>query len=66
MNISLTLLANGAVDSLEILAGSSEDASLRSAAEKAVKNSEPFPPFPDDIKSEGKKTFTVTIEFRLR
>lgn len=66
VNISLTLLADGTVDNFEIMSGSTEDASLRSAAEKAVKNSEPFPPFPDDIKEEGKKTFTVTMEFRRR
>lgn len=66
VNISLTLLADGTVDSIEIMPGSTEDISLRSAAEKAVRNSEPFPSFPDDIKEEDKKTFTITMEFRLR
>lgn len=66
VNASLTILADGVLEKVEILEGSAEDSALRAAVEEAIRNSAPFPPFPDDIKAEGKKTITITIEFRKR
>jgi|GEM_PF-4449680 len=64
VNMSLTLLSNGDVESIEILDGSSEDAALRSAAEKAVKDSLPFPIFSEDMKDD-KKTLILSMDFKF-
>jgi len=63
VNVGVTILADGKLENVEILENSSEDIVLREAVIKAVRDSAPFPPFPDDIK-EGRKAFTVMIEFR--
>lgn len=66
VNAAFTLSADGALEDVQILEGSSEDATLKDAVVKAIKDSAPYPPFPDDIKAEGRKTFTITIEFKYR
>ena len=63
INVAFTVRSNGAVENIKFLEGSSEDAFLRIAVSNAINNSAPFPPFPDDMKSEGSKTFTIAIEF---
>lgn len=63
VNAEFTLMSDGSLEEVRILEGSSEDPALRDAVETAIRNSAPFPPFPDDIK-EDKKAFTITIEFR--
>lgn len=63
VNVGVTILSDGSLENVEILGNSSEETALREAVIKAVKDSAPFPPFPDDIK-EGRKAFTVMIEFR--
>ena len=60
VNVGVTILADGALENVDILGNSSEEMVLREAVIKAVKDS---PPFPDDIK-EGRKAFTLMIEFR--
>jgi len=66
INASFTLSADGSLQNVEILESSSQDPALKSAVEDAIKSSAPFPAFPDDIKAEGTKKFTITLEFRNR
>lgn len=66
INVAFTLSAEGVLEDTQILDGSSEDAALRGAVINAINESAPFPSFPDDIKAEGRKTFTITIEFKYR
>jgi len=63
INAGVTILSDGTLDNVEILGNSSEDPTLREAVIKAVKDSAPFPSFPNDIK-EGRKAFTIMIEHR--
>lgn len=63
VNVGITILSDGTLQKVEILENSSEETALREAVLKAVKDSAPFPPFPEDIK-EGRKAFTIMIEFR--
>jgi TonB family protein len=64
VDAAFTLNSSGALEDVSILDGSTEDAALRNAVENAIRESSPFPEFPPDIKPEGKKTFTISIEFR--
>lgn len=66
INATFTLLNDGTLEETKILEGSSEDAALRKAVEDAIKNSAPFPAFPDEIKEEPRRTFSITIEFKNR
>lgn len=63
INVGVTILSNGTLENVEILGNSSDNATFREAVIKAVKDSAPYPPFPDDIK-EGRKVFTIMIEHR--
>lgn len=66
VNVAFTLASDGALEDVQILESSSDDVALRDAVVKAIKDSAPFPAFPDDIKAEVRKTFTITIEFKYR
>ena len=65
ISAAFILRSDGSLDSVEILEGSADDLGLRQAVEKAIRDSAPFPPFPEDIK-EAQKTFTISLEFRYR
>lgn len=65
VNAGVTLFSDGKLEKVEILENSSQDKSLRDAVIQAVKDSAPFPPFPKDIK-EGRKAFTIMIEFKAK
>ena len=64
VNVAIILTSDGALQEVNILDGSAEDPLLRNAVLEAVKKSAPFPRFPDDIKNETQKSFTVSIDFR--
>lgn len=64
ISAAFTLSNEGELEGVQILESSSEDAALRVAVIEAIKKSAPFPSFPNDIKAENKKTFTITIEFK--
>ena len=64
IKVSFTVRANGAVESVKFLEGSSEDSFLKIAVARAINDSSPFQPFPDDMKKESSKTFTMAIEFK--
>ncbi len=58
--VSFNIDRNGAVYEVQIERSSQDDA-YDYAAMSAVKNSDPYPPLPDDF---GKEILTVTVEFR--
>jgi len=66
INVAFTLLSDGTLEDINILEGSADDPLLREAVLSAIKKSAPFPVFPDDIKGEAEKTFTITLEFKYR
>ena len=64
VSASFTLLSDGSLEDVQILESSTEDTALRNVVDTAIRSSAPFPPFPDDIKAEGRRAFTVTLEFK--
>lgn len=64
INAEITLLVDGTLQDVRILDGSVESMALRKAVVRAIKKVAPFPPFPDEMKQESTKTFTITIEFK--
>lgn len=61
---AFTLLSDGTLKALRIMDGSSYDPALREAALIAIKNSAPFPPFPDEIKGQSQKDFVINMQFK--
>jgi len=64
VNVELTISKDGQLLKVEILESSVPDESLREAVRKAAEESTPYPPFPDDMKNEPEKTFSLTYELR--
>ncbi len=58
------LRPDGTVKEIKFLDGSSKALSLKIAVAKAINESSPFPEFPEDMKSEAKRTFSIVIEFK--
>ena len=58
--VSFNIDKNGAVFEVQIERSSKDDA-YDYAAMSAVKNSDPYPPLPEDF---GKEILTVTVEFK--
>jgi TonB family protein len=64
VNAAFTLRSDGTLEGVRILDSSTGDYGLRDAVRRAIGDSAPFPEFPEDIKAEGRKEFSITIEFR--
>ncbi len=63
VSVVFTLLNGGTLEDVKVLDGSVDDQLLREAVIKAVKDSAPFPPFPEDIKKQQSENFTISLEF---
>lgn len=66
ISATFTLKSDGTLEDVRVLGDSAEDSPLRDVVVRAIEDSAPFPPFPDEIKTEDRKTFTITLEFRNR
>jgi|GEM_PF-960545 len=66
VNVVMTLLPDGSIDDVQILESSSGDPVFREAVLNAIKSSVPYPAFPPDIEKEGKRTFTMSIDFKFK
>jgi TonB family protein len=64
IKVAFTLRSNGVVESIKFLEGSSQNSFLRIAVARAINESSPFSSFPNDMKNENSKTFTMEIEFK--
>jgi protein TonB len=66
VNLSFTLSSQGELKVIKIIEeNSSDDHKLRLAAIECIKQANPFPPFPDNLKGQ-EATFNVTISFLSR
>lgn len=64
VNASFVLLPDGSLKDVTILDSSSENIVLRKAVDNAIKESAPFPPFPQDMKAKDKETFNISLDFK--
>ena len=66
VNVVLTLLPDGSIDDIQILESSSGDPAFGEAVLNAIKSTAPYPAFSPDMEKEGKKIFTLSIDFKYK